>query len=83
MACDSCCPSMDRRAGANATETCLKTAPETDARASEPQTPDGKCGHASGVKSLEATVDKMEVELQSLEETLKRCDTSRVEVPCR
>ena len=31
------------------------------------------------VKSLEATVDKMEVELQSLEQTLERYDTSGVE----
>ena len=31
------------------------------------------------VKSLEATVDQMEVELQVLEQTLKRYDTSSVE----
>ena len=57
----------------------LETAPDTDARASEPQTPMESGDTAWRVKSLEATVDKMEVELQSLERTLKRYDTSAVE----
>ena len=57
----------------------LETALETDVRVSELQTPMVSGDTAPRVKSLEATVDKMEVELQSLEQTLKRCDASGVE----